>query len=108
MLFIDGVYVDAASDCIDDWPSGYQLLEIDLPDTASRARIYLKDLPTNWMEPGQLEPEWVDHNEAPMRLCASARAQPFQFVSLMFAALMSFAATALSSRRAASAVSGGE
>jgi hypothetical protein len=31
-----------------------------------------------------------------------------QFISVMFAALMSFAATALSSRRAASAVAGGE
>lgn len=41
-------------DSIDDLPSSYQLLEIDLPGTLSRARVDLKDLPANWMELGQL------------------------------------------------------
>lgn len=41
-------------DSIGDLPSSYQLLEVELPDTLSRTRVDLKDLPANWMEPGQL------------------------------------------------------
>ena len=39
---------------IDDLPSGYQLLEIELPDTLSRKRFALKDLPPRWLEPAQV------------------------------------------------------
>ena len=41
-------------DNIDDLPSGYQLLAIEFPDSVSRTRLSLKDLPKNWPEPQQL------------------------------------------------------
>jgi len=41
-------------DSISDLPSGYQLLEIELPDTLPRKRVSLKDLPLRWLEPGQI------------------------------------------------------
>lgn len=41
-------------DSIDDLPSGYQLLEIELPDSLPRQRVFLKNLPANWLEPRQL------------------------------------------------------
>ena len=41
-------------DSIDNLPSGYQLLEIHLPDAVSRAKVALQDLPANWMALRQL------------------------------------------------------
>jgi RES domain-containing protein len=41
-------------DSIGDLPSGYQLLEIELPDILPRKRVSLKDLPLRWLEPGQI------------------------------------------------------
>ncbi len=39
---------------IDDLPSGYQLLEIELPDSLARKRVSLKDLPASWLDPAQI------------------------------------------------------
>jgi RES domain-containing protein len=39
---------------IDELPSGYQLLEIEFPDSSPRKRVSLKDLPANWLEPAEV------------------------------------------------------
>ncbi|MGH8635719.1 MAG: RES family NAD+ phosphorylase [Burkholderiales bacterium] len=39
---------------LDELPSGYQLLEIEFPDTLPRKRVSLKDLPPSWPEPAQI------------------------------------------------------
>lgn len=41
-------------DSVDDLPSGYQLLQIEMPDTVSRVRVELKDLPPNWMDVSEI------------------------------------------------------
>jgi len=41
-------------DSIEDLPSGYQLLAIEFPDSVSRARVDLKNLPKDWLAPQQL------------------------------------------------------
>lgn len=41
-------------DSIDELPLTYQLLAIELPETVSRPRVELKDLPRDWLEPKRL------------------------------------------------------